>query len=80
MAFLVATTSLPAVYRPNDDHWNAARSWQNNDVYGGLLPVGRLNANWLERRTLVPITCLSLKIKKILSSSVQAPTQQDWLR
>ena len=31
MAFLVATTSLPAVFRPNgyDDHWNAARSCQN---------------------------------------------------
>ena len=28
MAFLVATTSLPAVYRPNDDRWNAARSCQ----------------------------------------------------
>ena len=29
MAFLVATTSLPAVYRPNNDRWNAARSCQN---------------------------------------------------
>ena len=29
MVFLVATTSLPAVYRPNDDRWNAARSCQN---------------------------------------------------
>ena len=28
MAFLVATTSLPAVYRPNDARWNAARSCQ----------------------------------------------------
>ena len=28
MTFLVATTSLPAVYRPNDDRWNAARSCQ----------------------------------------------------
>ena len=26
--FLVATMSLPAVYRPNDDRWNAARSCQ----------------------------------------------------
>ena len=26
--FLVATTSLLAVYRPNDDRWNAARSCQ----------------------------------------------------
>ena len=26
--FLVATTSLPAVYRPNDNRWNAARSCQ----------------------------------------------------
>ena len=30
MAFLVVTTSLPAVYRPNDDRWNAARSCQND--------------------------------------------------
>ena len=29
MAFLVATTSLPAAYRPNADHWNAVRSCQN---------------------------------------------------
>ena len=28
MAFLVATTSLPAVYQPNDDRWIAARSCQ----------------------------------------------------
>ena len=28
MAFLVATTSLPAVYRQNDDRWNVARSCQ----------------------------------------------------
>ena len=26
MAFLVVTTSLPAVFRPNDDRWNAPRS------------------------------------------------------
>ena len=28
MAFLVATTSLPAVYHWNDDRWNAAHSCQ----------------------------------------------------
>ena len=28
MAFLVATTLLPAVYRPNADRWNAARLCQ----------------------------------------------------
>ena len=28
MSFLVATTSLPAVDRPNADRWNAARSCQ----------------------------------------------------
>ena len=28
MGFLGATTSLPAVYRPNDDRWNATRSCQ----------------------------------------------------
>ena len=27
---IVATTSLPAVDRPNADHWNAARSCQND--------------------------------------------------
>ena len=32
MTFLVATTSLTAVYRLNDDRWNAARSCQN-DLY-----------------------------------------------
>ena len=30
MAFLVATTSVPAVYCPNADCWNAACSCQNN--------------------------------------------------
>ena len=30
MAFLVATTSLPAVDRPNADRWNAARSRQKS--------------------------------------------------
>ena len=29
MTFLVATTSLPAVDRPNADRWNAARSCQH---------------------------------------------------
>ena len=29
MSFLVATTSLPAVDRPNADRWNADRSCQN---------------------------------------------------
>ena len=33
MAFLVATTSLSAVYRPNDDRWNAARSCQKCCLY-----------------------------------------------
>ena len=28
MPFLVATMSLPALYRPNNDRWNAARSCQ----------------------------------------------------
>ena len=32
MAFLVATMSLPAVYRPNKDYWNAARSCQCKSV------------------------------------------------
>ena len=37
MAFLGATTSLPAVYRPNDDRWNAARSCQlDENLYEDL--------------------------------------------
>ena len=41
MAFLVATTSLPAVYRPNDDRWNAAR-WCQYDCYNcyiNMVPI-----------------------------------------
>ena len=38
MSFLVATTSLPAVYRPNDDCWNTARSCQY--IWSGGLVVG----------------------------------------
>ena len=29
---IVATTSLPAVYRPNDNRWNAARSCQKKNI------------------------------------------------
>ena len=36
MAILVATTSLPAVYHPNDDRWNAARSCQLEECKEGL--------------------------------------------
>ena len=32
ITFLVVTTSLPAVYRPNDDRWNAARSCQFRNI------------------------------------------------
>ena len=32
---IVATTSLPAVDRPNADRWNAARSRQKNGVFSG---------------------------------------------
>ena len=32
---IVATTSLPAVDRPNADRWNAAHLRQNNDIYSG---------------------------------------------
>ena len=35
MAFLVDTTSLPAVYRLNANHWNTARSCQKFVVVGG---------------------------------------------
>ena len=33
MAFIVATTSLPAVYRPNDDRWNTAHSCQYSTMF-----------------------------------------------
>ena len=32
LMIIVATTSLPAVDRPNTDHWSAARSCQNNSI------------------------------------------------
>ena len=35
MAFLVATTSLPAVDRPNADRWNAACSRQKKKEQAG---------------------------------------------
>ena len=35
MWFLVATTSLPAVDRPNADRWNAARSCQYSKYLQG---------------------------------------------
>ena len=40
MSFVVATTSLPAVNRPNVDRWNAARSCQyatKMDATSGLI-------------------------------------------
>ena len=33
---IVATTSLPAVDRPNADRWNAARSCQKREKGGGV--------------------------------------------
>ena len=50
MAFLVATMSLPAVYRPNDDRWNATRSCQfmiGNDLSNY---VNYLAAGWSSYR------------------------------
>ena len=61
----MANTSLPAVYRPNDDRWNAARSCQKKRMLFlvatmSLPAVYRPNDNAeqrpLERRTLVPIS------------------------
>ena len=43
MAFLVATTSVPSVYRPNDDCWNAARSCQQQQCEQELLQQKNLN-------------------------------------
>ena len=49
MAFLVATTSLPAVSperrRLNDDRWNAARSFQNQIVALPFQKLGRGGSN-----------------------------------
>ena len=39
MSFLVATASLPAVDRPNDDRWNAARLCQNDDLKIKMNPL-----------------------------------------
>ena len=44
MAFLVATTSLPAVYRPNDDRWNAVRSRQKYNCYKGTIDASEPKA------------------------------------
>ena len=33
---IAATMSLPAVDRPNADHWNAARSCQKEPQYNGV--------------------------------------------
>ena len=32
LMIIVATTSLPAVDRPNADRWNPARSYQQSDI------------------------------------------------
>ena len=55
---IVATTSLPAVDRPNADRPNAARSRQKNGVFSGhyVIASSLPPERWpLERRTLVPI-------------------------
>ena len=57
MSFLVATTSLPAVYRPNDDRESAARSCQKTDNYSGHYVIASSQPperRPLECRTLVP--------------------------
>ena len=64
---IVATTSLPAVDRPNADHWNAARSCQKRKeccfcghyVIASSRPPKRQP---LERRTLVPIVPLQISL------------------
>ena len=53
-----ATTSLPAIDRPNADRWNAARSRQKTDENSGDYAIA---SSWpperqpLERRTLMPM-------------------------
>ena len=55
---IVATTSLPAVDRPNADRWNAARSRQKTDENSGhyvIVSSRPPERRPLERRKLAPI-------------------------
>ena len=53
---IVATTSLPAVDRPNADHWNAARSRQYcNMIYrfmGNKIPQSKAESKSVDTSTV----------------------------
>ena len=68
---IVATTSLPAVDRPNADRWNAARSRQKTDDYSGHYVIASSRTpehRPLECRTLVPIYDLKKSFFKYLQN------------
>ena len=50
---IVATTSLPAVDRPNADRWNAARSRQKTKRAGGGVSEARFSTKKKEQKTWV---------------------------
>ena len=51
LMIILATSSLPAVDRPNADRWNAARSCQNNLHSRGQLLVMGYNQNYIENES-----------------------------
>ena len=59
---IVATTSLPAVDRPNADRWNAARSCQKVLVRADLPPQTRVNTRVLVDCVLYSIILYFLTI------------------
>ena len=61
---IVATTSLPAVNRPNADRWNAARSRQNNMVEDNKKKED--DNNKLRKTSINSVKNLILKHEKIV--------------
>ena len=73
---IVATMSLPAVDRPNEDRWNATRSCQKtrkvNDIpieLGPAVPDNKLELTWARFSSsldwaLLQLICIILIIKK----------------
>ena len=69
---IVATTSLPAVDRPNADRWNAARSRQKSEISdrggGGQAYLGKspqFSRFLIMTAPLKDQLCLILKLEKI---------------
>ena len=71
---IVATTSLPAVDRPNADRWNAAGSRQKNTS----LAAKRALANRLQRRTACKIQNGHQGAPKWLTGSGKVFTPMFW--